>query len=247
MIGKILNSKKGTAKRNQLSCIIIDDDAGALLDMAKLVARTPELSLRASFPSVEKAKEWLGHNSIDLIFFNIEMQGLSSIDIAILQQEKTHIIFTSAHSEYAVQSYELGAIDYLLKPISALRFSKAVERALSAIPQAESITVRTDRHNIRLNPSEIVYIEGMKDYVKIHCIDRRIISRVTIKALLDILPEADFIRIHKSYIVNLKHVTTFDNSTVEMAPHCSQLSGPILTAILPLGASYRSEFEKRWR
>lgn len=215
--------------------------------MAQLVERTPQLRLLATLASAEEAQDWLTQNSADLVFLDIEMPGISGMDLAVLLQGDTRVIFTTAYSEYAVQSYDVEAIDYLLKPITPSRFAKAVERALAAIPQDDTITIRTNRHNLRLHPSEIIYIEGMKDYVKIHCQDRRIISRLTIKAILDMLPAADFVRIHKSYIVNLKFITAFDFSTVEIAIPGTASSVGTPLAILPLGASYRNEFENKCR
>lgn len=214
--------------------------------MTRLISQTPRLSLRASFASAEEAGEWLAGNPVELIFLDIEMPGLSGMNLAAVIPDHTHVIFTTAYSEYAVRAYDVGAIDYLLKPITTARFAKAVSRALAAIPAADPITIRSDRQNIRLSPAEIVYIEGMKDYVRIHCSDRRIVSRLTIKALLDMLPASDFVRIHKSYIVNLKFVGAFDLSAVEMTLP-PQLCSESPTISLPLGASYRSEFEKRWR
>lgn len=230
-----------------LRCIIIDDEPIARHGMAQLVARTPSLFLQASLASAEEAQQWLAHNSTDLVFLDIEMPGLSGIDFAATLQGHTRVIFTTAYSEYAARSYDVEAIDYLLKPITRRRFAKAVERALAAIPLPEYIMIRADRHNLRLKPSEIIYIEGMKDYIKIHCNDRRIISRITIKNFLDLLPPSDFVRIHKSYIVNLRYVAAFDFSSVEIAAASGSATTDSTIATLPLGASYRGEFEKRWR
>ncbi len=226
-------------------CIIVDDEPIARHGMAKLVAHTPSLYLQASLASAEEAKEWLSHNSTDLLFLDIEMPGLSGIDFASSIQGDIGIIFTTAHSEYAARSYDVEAVDYLLKPISPSRFAKAVQRAFSLIHRPQSIIIRADRHNIRINTSSITYIEGMKDYVKIHCLDRRIISRATIKTLLDSLPATDFVRIHKSYIVNIRHVTAYDSSSVEIAHRETAATSSSPAVTLPLGASYRSDFEKK--
>ncbi len=231
----------------QLSCIIVDDDPIARLGMVKLVERTSELNLRASLASAEEAQRWLNGNHADLIFLDIEMSGISGMDFARMLPENTRIIFTTAFREYACQSYDVGAIDYLLKPISACRFDKAVERARTALPQTPTILIRTDRRYIRVNPADIIYIEGMKDYVKIYCNDRRYISRTTIKALLNLLPPADFVRIHKSYVINVNRVKAFDFSTVELAAQPTRLSGPCIKTTLPLGAAFRRQFEQRMR
>lgn len=241
-----LSNNTDPSKRKALRCIIVDDEPNARRGMAQLISLTPSLSLQASLASAEEAKEWLTRNSTDLIFLDIEMPGLSGLDFAATLQGQTRVIFTTAYSEYAAQSYDVEAVDYLLKPVTSARFAKAVNRALSVVSPPEYIMVRTDRQNLRLNTSHIIYIEGMKDYVRIHCPDRRIISRITIKTLLDLLPADDFIRIHKSYIVNKRYVTAFDFSSVEVADQgISGINGfPNVT--LPLGGSYREEFEKKW-
>lgn len=241
-----LTSNNYINKGKTLRCIIVDDEPMARNGMAHLVSLNPSLFLQASLASAEEAKEWLTRNTTDLIFLDIEMPGLSGIDFAATLQGDARVIFITAYSEYAAQSYDVEAIDYLLKPVTARRFAKAVNRAVSAIPLPEYIMIRTDRHNLRLNTSHIIYIEGMKDYVKIHCPDRRIISRITIKAMLDLLPPTDFVRIHKSYVVNLRHVVASDSSTVEVSNQGLGEPAGVPNVALPLGASYRDEFEKRW-
>ncbi len=247
MIDTKLLSPTDKARLRQVSCIIIDDEPIARQGMAQLVARMPELRLLASFASAGEAALWLDQNTVDLIFLDIEMPGLSGMDFAALLQGHTKVIFTTAFSEYAVQSYEVGAVDYLLKPITASRFAKAVERALATLPATRPILIRTDRQNIPVNPAEIIYIEGMKDYVEILCIARRLISRVPRRALLASLTATDFVRIHKSYIVNLNQVKAFDFSTVEISVRPIGCTEAARVITLPLGASYRSDFEKRWK
>lgn len=242
-----IQNSTDTPNNRKIRCIIVDDEPIARHGMSQLVSRSPDLSLQVSLSSAEEAEKWLRHNSTDLIFLDIEMPGLSGIDFAATLQGHTRVIFTTAYAEYAAQSYDVEAIDYLLKPITPSRFAKAVERAKNAIPIPEYIMIRTDRLNIRLNPSAIIYIEGMKDYVKIHCRDRRIISRITIKALLNLLPAADFVRIHKSYIVNMRYVMAYDFSSVVIAEQEAGATSSFPTVALPLGASYRDEFEKKWR
>lgn len=231
-----------------LSCIIIDDEPIARRGLALLAARHPVLSLKAMFSGPEEALTWLESNSIDLVFLDIEMPGMKGTDFAKRLPANTMVVFTTAYSEYAAGSYDLDAVDYLLKPFDTARFDRAVRKAMSRraalrpyqFASSPTITLRADRKFVNIDSADIIFIEGVKDYVRIHTISERIISRITIKSLLGLLPAGQFIRIHKSYVVNILYIKAYDNSRVILQPD-NNVSKKI---VLPVGAAFRSELEK---
>lgn len=209
-----------------MNCIIIDDEPMARKGMKRLVETRRDLHLAAMFDSSEAAIEWLQENCADLIFLDIEMRGLNGIEFARSLPLKSMVIFTTAYSEYALDSYEVEAIDYLMKPIDPTRFNKAVDRAVvykglleevnepNTDPALDFIIVKADRKYVRVRLSDILYVEGLKDYVIIHVTDRKVITRMTVKAMEDMLPRKSFLRVSKSYIVNRDKIDSFDNNDV---------------------------------
>lgn len=209
-----------------MRCIVIDDEPIARKGMKRLIGTRPELTLEGEFDSGKKAFEWLETNETDLIFLDIEMPGMNGIEFARQLPEKCMVVFTTAYSEYAVEGFEVDALDYLVKPIDPARFNKAVDRAITYLsltdetsndePPAdmEYIIVKADRKYVRVKLDDILYIEGLKDYLIIHLEGRRVVTRMTIKAMDTSLPKARFIRVNKSFIVNRDKVESFDNNDV---------------------------------
>ena len=240
----------GCAEAKPLSCIIIDDEPIARRGLALMASHHPLLKLMGVFPGPLEALEWMKSNSVDLVFLDIEMPDMRGIDFAGHLPSQTLVVFTTAYSEYAACSYDLDAVDYLLKPIKAARFDRAVQKALlrsadRTVPgPAEGtvmLTLRVDRRFMNIAPESIVYIEGVKDYVKIHTDTERLISRVTIKALLELLPPERFLRIHKSYVVNTQRVKAYDSTSVTLCYSGSETGHGV---DLPVGASFRGELHK---
>ena len=194
--------------------------------MKRLVDSRPELSLIAMLDSAEAASDWLAQNEADLIFLDIEMPGINGIEFARSLPPQSMVIFTTAYSEYAIDSYEVEAIDYIMKPIDPARFNKAVDRAIAykaLIDESEEkadsgdpdfIIVKADRRYVRVRLSEILYVEGLKDYVIIHLKDRKVVTRMTIKTMEEMLPGKMFLRVSKSYIVNRERIDSFDSNDV---------------------------------
>lgn len=211
-----------------MKCIIIDDEPIARRGMKRLVTNHPDLELLASLDNADSALRFIADNDVDLVFLDIQMPGMTGLELARALPQKAFVIFTTAYSEYAVESYEVDALDYLLKPISTKRFNSAVAKAVEmqkmlehsaeeadvARPAQDCIIVKADRRFYRIPYIDITYVEGMRDYVVIHLADRKIITRMTIKAMEEILPAETFMRISKSYIINLKAVDSFDNNDV---------------------------------
>ena len=166
--------------------------------------------------------------AIGLVFLDIQMPGTSGIEFARRIAAGTLVIFTTAYAEYALDSYEVEAVDYLMKPIDPQRFARAVDRAAAchrmltaAAPEpaeartaADCIIVKADRRFVRIRPDGIRYVEGLKDYVIVHMEERRIVTRMTIKELLDLLPPGQFLRVSRSFVVNRRFVDAFDNRDV---------------------------------
>ncbi|MDE6278297.1 MAG: LytTR family DNA-binding domain-containing protein [Muribaculaceae bacterium] len=235
--------------RDPLRCIIVDDEPIARRGLALLAAGHPDLRLEAVSPGPHEALEWLEENSADLVLLDIEMPGIKGIDLAARFPSSTMVVFTTAYSEYAARSYDLDAVDYLLKPIDATRFDRAVRksqlrmdaRRLQGSAEASSMLIlRADRKFVKIDPGSILYIEGVKDYVKIHTDSECIVSRITIKSLLERLPENRFLRIHKSYVINMLCIKSYDSTTAILQSPPPES----MTVEIPVGASFRSELQK---
>lgn len=226
-----------------MKCIIIDDEPIACKGMKRLVDSRNELELLASFGNAETAEEFLEDNDVDLIFLDIEMPEINGIEFAGRIPRKCLVIFTTAYSEYALDSYEVEAIDYLVKPIDPARFNRAVDKAISyhalldsasvsagepAVDVADHIIVKADRRYVKINLDDIVYIEGLKDYVIIHLPEKRVVTRLTLKGIEEVIPASGFIRVNKSYIVSRDRTDSFDSNDVFIGD--TEIS---------IGASYR--------
>lgn len=223
-----------------MKCVIIDDEPIARKGMRRLIETRSELTLVAEFDSASKAAEWFTDNDADLVFLDIEMPGMNGIDFARRISAKSMVIFTTAYSDYAVEGFEVEALDYLVKPIDPVRFDKAVDRAAAynalkaesdaGNPEAdlEFIIVKADRKYMRLKLEDILYVEGLKDYVIIHIDGKRVVTRMTIKTIEETLPHPQFIRVNRSFIVNRDKIDAFDNNDVTVG-----------TTEISLGLSYK--------
>lgn len=227
-----------------MKCIIVDDEPIARDGIKKLVSQVPQLELLNSFNRAKTASQYIQTTQVDLIFLDIQMPGINGIEFARTIPKHTLIIFTTAFSEYALDSYEVDAIDYLVKPIDSLRFKKAVDKAIAyrslLIDQDkksvenvedECIFVKSDRRYFKINLKDILFIEGLKDYVIIQMDGHRIITRMNVKHIHDLLPKNIFLRINRSYIVNKNHIESFDNNDIFIKNH-----------EIAIGNSYRDTF-----
>jgi DNA-binding LytR/AlgR family response regulator len=230
-----------------MNCIIVDDEPLAREAVEMLVNSNEQLTLLGAFGSAQQAAAFVDANSVDLVFLDIHMAGMNGIDFARTIHRKSLIIFITAFSQYALDSYEVEAIDYLVKPLQADRFEKAVRKALSyhqlllkVRSSAESdITfiedgyffVKSNRKIIKVHFKDVLFIEGLKDYVVIHTTGQKIITAINIKTILDQLSKQHFFRISKSYIINLQHITSFDNNVVYIGRN-----------EIPIGSAFRNAF-----
>lgn len=224
------------------TCIIIDDEPAAIRLLERYVADVSFLELKNSFTKPLEALSFLESNPVDLVFLDIQMPQITGLQLSKIMAPNTQIIFTTAYPEFALDSYEVSAIDYLLKPFSFERFYKAILKMQSNLksniaPQESNVEdylfIKTDgKHNFnKVFINEVIYIEGLKNYVSIQLEKEQIITYSTLKHLVERLPNSEFIQIHKSYIIALSHLDKIENDAVWI--HSKQL---------PIGNTYRKSF-----
>jgi DNA-binding LytR/AlgR family response regulator len=231
----------------KLRCLLVDDEPPALDILRTYIDATPMLEIAGECHHAMAAFEFIQNNSVDLIFLDINMPKLTGIDFLRALPSPPKVIFTTAHRDYAVDGFELGAVDYLLKPYSLDRFLRAVHRAINpeqkhAATNKETLTteterflyVRADRKMVKIMVDDIRYIESLKDYVRIFLPDRQVITKQTITALEEMLPEHDFTRIHRSYIVAVNKIDSYNLNAVFIGK-----------TELPVGPLYKHELAKR--
>jgi two-component system, LytTR family, response regulator len=200
-----------------MTCIAIDDEPLALEVIRKYVSDTPLVSMAGAFTDAIQALTFLKTRSVDLLILDIQMPDISGIQFLQSLQQRPMVIFTTAYSEYAVKGFELEAVDYLVKPIKFERFVGALEKAVKLMAMRNAVTASVDEEflsvksgygTVRINFNEILYIEGLDDYIKIHFTDERrpVLSLMSLKSVLEKLPEGRFMRVHRSFIVSLKCV-----------------------------------------
>jgi DNA-binding LytR/AlgR family response regulator len=208
-----------------ITAIAIDDEPLALQVIEHFCSGLEGVKIERTFTKPTEAIKYIHKFPIDLIFLDIKMPAISGINLAKEVTAKTMVIFTTAYSDYAVESYELNALDYLLKPIKKERFLQAVEKAKEQYRfihqqvtiETSSIFVRSDYKLVQISLEDILYIEGVADYIKFYVKDRKpIMSRMTMKEIIEILPEKDFKRIHRSFIIPIKRILSISNRKVKL-------------------------------
>ena len=208
-----------------MKCIAIDDEPVALSIIEQFCKRCGDLEV-TSYTDPITGLEKVKSSKPDIVFLDIEMGGINGIDIARELPAGIYLIFTTAYAEYAVDGFELNAIDYLHKPFSYSRFEKAIERvrrmkkleSLSAAPvltEEEEITLKVEYKNVKIKLSTILYIEAVNNYVRFHIVDARpILSQMSMKSIMDLLPADKFIRVHKSFIVPRHRIASYSRTQV---------------------------------
>ena len=205
-----------------ITCSIVDDEPLAISLLESYVSKTPFLELRATYSSAVEALEGLRRFPVDLLFLDIQMPELNGLEFSKIVPPETRIVFTTAYSQYALEGYKVNALDYLLKPISYTDFLESANRALTWFSHIErqvandrlvtattdSFFVKSEHKIIRIPFAEIIYIEGLKDYVKIHLRGRSkaLLTLTSMKSLENYLSTGSFLRIHRSFIVNMQAV-----------------------------------------
>jgi DNA-binding LytR/AlgR family response regulator len=229
----------------KLSCILLDDEPLATDIIAQYLKHFPFVELKSIFHNSKEAKDYLKKNPIDLLILDIEMPGLTGIELVKSLESIPTLIFTTAYPNFAVEGFELQAFDYLLKPVGFERFTKSMDRLHKKISSRleltpdkntlnEYIFVKADRKLQKVYFNEIQFIEGLKDYVMIHTTQGRIITLQTMKYLSEKLPNNIFRRIHRSYIINLNCIQSTTNHIVEIECKAGKKQ-------LPIGKLFRNQ------
>lgn len=224
-----------------IQCIAIDDEPLALELVSTFCDDIDFINLQKTFTKTSDALKYIKENPVDLLFLDIRMPDISGIDFYKNLEEKTMVIFTTAYSEYAVEGFNLNAVDYLLKPYEPERFRKAVNKAKEfydynkkEINETNFIFVRADYSLIKIDCTEILYIESIDDYLRIHLSGKKpIMTLSTLKAIEDKLPATDFIRVHRSYIVALNKIESVRGKNIQL-PNTE----------IPISNKYEAEFFK---
>lgn len=225
--------------------LIADDEKPARALLTEYVNKIPQLELVDSCCNAMEAMSVMNSQRVDILLSDIQMPDMSGVDMVKNVPESTAVIFTTAYSEYAVQGYELGVVDYLLKPIAFPRFMQAVNKAFQyldlrekaeqtsvvtepATPLRDALLVKADRRIYQVKFSDLLYIEGQREYVTFHTNGKNITALYSLKDLEDELPATDFIRIHKSFIISKQHIDFIEGTQISV-------SG----VLLPIGNSYK--------
>ena len=210
-----------------LRCAIVDDEPLALGLLQSYVQKTPMLQLCGAYSSAIQAMKALPENPVDLLFLDIQMPDLNGLEFSRMVPATTRIVFTTAFEQYAINGYRVNALDYLLKPISYTDFMEAVNKAIqwfelspkgntSPVTDSTYISVKSDYKLIQIELDKILYIEGLKDYIKIHTEDnpRPVLSLVSMKVMEEKLPSERFIRVHRSFIVQKQKIKIIDKGRI---------------------------------
>jgi two-component system, LytTR family, response regulator len=232
----------------KIKCIAIDDEPPALMQMEDFISKVPFLELLKTFDNGIDSLEFLKSNEVDLIFLDIQMEGFTGIQLLNVLKKKPRVILTTAYDRYAIQAFDLDVSDYLLKPISFERFLKSVEKVydqLSSQKQssAPAITneplqegknymfVKTEYRMQRVDFKDILYIEGLKEYLIIQTNHGRVITLQNFKTMEEMLPSNNFMRVHKSYMVALDKIEFVERNRIKISDK-----------LIPVGDTYRKVF-----
>jgi DNA-binding LytR/AlgR family response regulator len=229
----------------KINCLAIDDEPYALKQIADYILKTPFLELAGTCSNAFEAMEMMASHDIDLIFIDINMPQISGMDFAKTLPPGANLIFTTAYSQYAVESYKVDAIDYLLKPITYDDFLRAANKAQKIIlqklnDQGEKVTkdhffVNSEGKIIKINLQEIDFIESMSEYVKIYLNNKtHVVTLMRLKNLEDFLPRDWFMRVHRSYIVNTRNITTIERNRIIFYGNI----------YIPVSEQYKADFKK---
>lgn len=224
----------------KLNCIAVDDEPLALELICDYIRKVPSLNLLAEFDNPLKCLEYLQNNPVDLLFLDIQMEDISGIQLLKTLKTKPQVIFTTAYDNFALDGYDLDIADYLLKPISFERFLKAVNRVVEkANPTQKNepdnkkdyIFVKTEFRLQKVNIADILYIEGMGDYLGIVTTTERIMSLLNFKKIEEMLPQDKFCRVHKSFLVSLDKINSIEKCNIK-----------IHDKSIPISDTYKKQF-----
>ena len=218
-----------------IRCIAIDDDPHALEMTVNCISRIPFLELLQTFDNAFHAIDFMDSETVDLIFTDVEMPALSGLEFLGSLRRRPYSIILSEQERYAVMAFNLEATDYLLKPFTFERFLKAVNKVRehirlktpaqqSEMPGRDFIFIKSDYKTVRINVDDILFIEGMKDYVKLHTSDKPVLTLLSLRVLEQGLPNERFMRVHRSYIVALSKIDVIEKSRIKIGQHTITIS-----------------------
>ncbi len=221
-----------------IQCIVVDDEPLAVQVIEGFIAKMPELQLQRSFSNPLEALAYLKQEpSVKLVFLDIQMPELTGIEFMQLLQNQVDVVIISAYDEYALDGFQYEATDYLLKPVSFDRFVKAVQKVVNKQPkdislvQNEFIFIRTDKRIVRVNLSEILFIEALRNYVAIQTVSQKILTLQNLRGIEEILPPQKFIRVHKSFITAIDKIDSVERQRIFIGAHT-----------IPIGDTYVKQF-----
>ncbi len=231
-----------------IRCLAIDDEPLALELLEDNIRRTSFLTLVKSFRNGQDALHFLKNEGVDLIFLDIHMPGITGLQLLKVLKPKPLVILITAYEKYALEGFELDVVDYLIKPVSYERFLRAATKAMELLllrkaalaqplpapeprPAQGFMFVKSDYKQVRINFNDILYIEGLKDYVKIYAGEKPVITQMSLKSVTEKLPAQDFVRVHRSFLINLRKIQFVHRMQVRVG-----------NKDIPIGESYRDSF-----
>lgn len=204
-----------------IKAIAVDDEPLALMVIENYCSRNEQVELMKTFSNLKDAQKYMNQFPVDLLFLDIQISRTNGMDFYRNMEKKIPVIFTTAFSEYALEGFNVAALDYLLKPIEFERFEEAIKKAVLVIldkkltEDTEYLSIRADYKLNKIKYDDILFLEGLDDYVKIHLkAGKKITARISMKSILEKLPENQFTRVHRSYIVNRSYVTSTQNKII---------------------------------
>lgn len=219
------------------TCIIIEDEPLALERTAEFVQKIPFLILKATFENALNGLAFLNENTVDILFLDINMDELTGIELLENSNISSQVIFTTAYPEYALKGYELNVTDYLLKPFTFQRFLQAVNKAkdnllkTTPVGSRDFIFIKTENRLEKIGLSDIIYIEGMRDYRRIHTTNKRIMTLQNFKELEQLIPTNIVCRVHKSYMIALNKIESIERNRIKIGGQ-----------LIPISETYKALF-----
>jgi DNA-binding LytR/AlgR family response regulator len=224
-----------------IRCMIIDDEPLAQEVLAAHISRFGQLEVVASAANAIEAFRLLHQIPVDLLFLDIRMPSISGIDFLKSLKNPPQVIFTTAYTEYAHAGFELDAVDYLVKPVSYERFEKAMKKLLRIMPAPEEpekdyTYFKVSGRLLKVAHADLLYVQSVRDYLQLHTVNGNLLTHMTMKSLAELLPAKHFVRVHRSYLVNLKHIDKVERNAIF-----------IKGMEIPLGENYRDGLGSIWR
>lgn len=232
----------------KIRCIVIDDEPLAIEILESYIEKIPYVELAGKFFNAIDALQYLKSNKVDLMLLDIQMPELTGIQLMKVLDNPPQVIFTTAYDSYAIKSYELDAVDYLLKPIEFDRFLKAIEKSWKRIDRSQSVEVnkveqsgpkdtfifiKTEHRVQRVEISEILYIEGMKNYLRVVTRTDKFMTLQNFKSICELLPVNQFVRVHKSFVVAVDKIDSIERSRIRIGKQ-----------LIPIGDTYKKDFDQ---